>query len=393
MHISSLENRMTRGRTATQAGFSLVELLIAMTITLIISGAIYGLLSGGQSAFRREPELTDRQQNARVAMNVIMRDIENAGSVGTSAGTNRPFVQVFKTGLNACTGCPDGGSPNSADNVATDEIEMITNTGTLENEAVCTDGTTANGGTTTNVQLMRPVTIPANTVVMVFMADDTWTLRTVTSSSVVHDTVALPGGCNDTNTLGSPFPAAAAVGHTQLNFANGDVNALNTATGPCNTNGWGSVAANTSCVVANISFANVVRYRIRNDASGVPNLQRWSSDAPSAFTGAAAALAAYQTVARGIEDLQVRYHNVGTTATPGTWTVSAPAVTVGTYSTLIDQVEVTLTARSEARNIQGARNSASGRRNIRGSLTSTGTPRATLFNMANAPSPSAKPWF
>ena len=37
-----------------EAGFSMVELLVAMVITLMISGAIFGLLTGGQNAFRRE---------------------------------------------------------------------------------------------------------------------------------------------------------------------------------------------------------------------------------------------------------------------------------------------------------------------------------------------------
>ena len=51
--------------TRDQAGFSLIELMVAMVVTLIVTGAIYGLLAGGQSAFRREPQLADRQQNTR----------------------------------------------------------------------------------------------------------------------------------------------------------------------------------------------------------------------------------------------------------------------------------------------------------------------------------------
>jgi type IV pilus assembly protein PilW len=83
-----------------EGGFSLIELTVAMTITLVISGAIYGLIAGGQTAFRREPELSDRQQNIRVAMDLILRDIANAGS-GLP-----PFLQAFTPGLDACAGCP-----------------------------------------------------------------------------------------------------------------------------------------------------------------------------------------------------------------------------------------------------------------------------------------------
>jgi prepilin-type N-terminal cleavage/methylation domain-containing protein len=373
---SFLEDRIMRERARSDAGFSLVEVLIAMTITLIISGAIYGLLSGGQNAFRREPELTDRQQNARIAMNVIMRDIQNAGSVGTSVGGNRAFMQVFTPGLDACASCPAGPS-----GVATDEIEMVTNNGERENEPVCYNPPTANSP---DVELMRPVSIPNNTVVMVFMADDTWTLRTVTSSST-----------STTNSPFSPACTSGGPGHTQLLFATGDPAGLNpSATGVCGFNPgrhWGSVTSTSPCSVAGIGFANVVRYHIQNDAAGVPVLARWSSDDPAAFTGGNIAPAGYQIVARGIEDLQVRYHQVGQLS--ATWVTTPVTVAAPTWTTLTNEVEVTLAARSEARNIQGARN-VNGSVKIRGSLTSTGTPRATLFNMANAQvSPAPKPWF
>lgn len=77
-----------------ESGFSLIELMIAMVVTLIVTGAIYGLLAGGNSAFRREPELADRQQNTRVAMSMIESDI-------AAAGMGLPvFTQVFSNGLN-----------------------------------------------------------------------------------------------------------------------------------------------------------------------------------------------------------------------------------------------------------------------------------------------------
>src|SRR5215813_1167730 len=96
------------------AGFSLIELLIAMTLTLVISGAIFGLLTMGQGAFRREPELTERQQNLRAAMAMITRDLTSAG-VGLP-----PLAQVFRPGL-------AGIGPLGAGGAATDEIQMLAN--------------------------------------------------------------------------------------------------------------------------------------------------------------------------------------------------------------------------------------------------------------------------
>ena len=356
---------MTHGRTRSEAGFSLVEVLIAMTITLIISGAIYGLLASGQGAFRREPELTDRQQNARIALNLIMRDIANAGS-GMPA-----FVQTFTPGLNAFAS-----APLNAANVGTDELEMLTNSGARENEPVCN---TSGGGNGANVRLVRGTsTIPPNTVVLLFMQDGTWAIRNINSA-----------GTNN----GGPGNCTSGVPHVTPNFNQGsDPTGLNTPSGVCEPNGFGT-NTNTSCNVIDMSFATIVRYRIRNDASGVPVLQRFSSDDPNAFTGGAMAAAGFQTVARGIEDLKVEYHQIGTAATA--WTDVPVPVVPGNYTTLTNEVQVSLVARSEARNIQGAREATPGGRiNIRGTLMSSATPRSTLLHLANAPSsPSPRPWF
>src|SRR4051794_13409843 len=78
-------------------GFSLVELMVAMVVTMIIAGAIYGMMAVGQNAFRREPELVDRQDNIRMAMNLIERDLAGAGM-----GMGQ-WQQVFTPGLDGAS--------------------------------------------------------------------------------------------------------------------------------------------------------------------------------------------------------------------------------------------------------------------------------------------------
>src|SRR4051812_9189007 len=80
-----------------EAGFSLAELLVAMVITLMISGSIFGLMTSGQSRFQREPELVDRQDNIRMAMDILEQDINGAGM------SVNAYTQIFASGL-------DGGS-------------------------------------------------------------------------------------------------------------------------------------------------------------------------------------------------------------------------------------------------------------------------------------------
>ena len=120
-----------------------------------------------------------------------------------------------------------------------------------------------------------------------------------------------------------------------------------------------------------------MRYRIRNDAAGIPELQRFDS---TNF------LAGFQSVARGIEDLQVQYTNATGAVSNG-----APAVVASTWGSLVTQVQVTLSSRSEAQNIQGATSDANLGNRMRGRLTWAGSPRSTLIALAQQPSPAPSP--
>jgi type IV pilus assembly protein PilW len=65
-----------------QKGFSLIELMIAITLTLIIIGAIGYFYLGTRQAYRATDNLSQLQENQRVALDVIARDIRMAGYVG-----------------------------------------------------------------------------------------------------------------------------------------------------------------------------------------------------------------------------------------------------------------------------------------------------------------------
>src|SRR5262245_23827633 len=78
-----------KAKSSPQAGFSLIELLVALVVTLVISGAVFGVIASGNNAFRREPEISDRNQNIRVAMDMITHDVETGGM------ELPPLMQVF----------------------------------------------------------------------------------------------------------------------------------------------------------------------------------------------------------------------------------------------------------------------------------------------------------
>ena len=61
-------------------GFSLVELLIAMTITMLIAGAIAGVAPQARAAFDRAPADLELQQRGRTAIDVLSQALRSAGT-------------------------------------------------------------------------------------------------------------------------------------------------------------------------------------------------------------------------------------------------------------------------------------------------------------------------
>lgn len=67
------------------AGFSLVESLVSLVLMLAVTGAVFGLLNPNTQISQGQPEAMDMQQRARVAADVLARDLFMAGA-GLYAG-------------------------------------------------------------------------------------------------------------------------------------------------------------------------------------------------------------------------------------------------------------------------------------------------------------------
>ncbi len=77
---TQLNRTISKGqRRSDQAGFSLLELLVAMLIFLIVSGTIFGLMQIARIDRNRSSRRADVMKNARVAIHMIGRDALNAG--------------------------------------------------------------------------------------------------------------------------------------------------------------------------------------------------------------------------------------------------------------------------------------------------------------------------
>jgi type II secretory pathway pseudopilin PulG len=64
---------------ARQAGFSLIELLLSVSLFIIISGAAFRLLNAAQKNFRTEGQVLSSFQEGRLALDMIVRDVNDSG--------------------------------------------------------------------------------------------------------------------------------------------------------------------------------------------------------------------------------------------------------------------------------------------------------------------------
>jgi len=75
-------------------GFSLVELMVAMTISMILMAGVVQIFSGSKASYITQEGTAELQENARFALNRISHDISAAGYLGCldTANPVRPFT-------------------------------------------------------------------------------------------------------------------------------------------------------------------------------------------------------------------------------------------------------------------------------------------------------------
>ena len=71
-----------RGECSSQRGFTLIELMVAMTLGLAIVGAVTYVYLQGKQGFTVQDSRSRLQENARLAYSIISRDIMSGGYFG-----------------------------------------------------------------------------------------------------------------------------------------------------------------------------------------------------------------------------------------------------------------------------------------------------------------------
>jgi prepilin-type N-terminal cleavage/methylation domain-containing protein len=66
-------------KQSPQAGFTIIELMVALGIFLVISGVAFALLSSSQKRFQSDSQVLNSFQEARLGMDQIVRDVNDSG--------------------------------------------------------------------------------------------------------------------------------------------------------------------------------------------------------------------------------------------------------------------------------------------------------------------------
>ena len=98
-----------------QRGFSLVELMIATTLSLILLGAVIQVFLSSRQTYELSDDLSRIQENGRFSLEFLAQNIRMAGYTTGGQDTPAPVLETACAEFNPCT---DDGGANRSDRIA-----------------------------------------------------------------------------------------------------------------------------------------------------------------------------------------------------------------------------------------------------------------------------------
>jgi prepilin-type N-terminal cleavage/methylation domain-containing protein len=364
-----------------QAGFTLVELMIAMSVTLVL---LYAAVMAFRDASRTNQVVTlnaDMSDNLRNGLNMIQTDLQQAGSgiptggipipftsnnstsapCGTTAAINRPkldgtttFPQCNSTlpavepgnALGPLITAPDATSglpsnPSSftdeitvmyADNLGLDAMPINASATTSPSNPGCPNGKLSLSGTTLTAVFDGSTLNSSGGYNCVNFAANGITIN-------VGDLIMF------SNTYGQAILAVTAVSGQTLTFGSGDPFGLN---GRTETQGTINYLQASGCGGTNACFANTTATRVWMISYYLDNV----SSPPYVRLIRQVGLQTATPVGETLENLQFTYNFVDGSTNP----TNQPTVPAGDSESQIMSVDVYLAARSSYMEHQGNSN-------------------------------------
>ena len=99
-----------------ERGFTLAELMVAMAVMALLLAGIFVTLREGQSSYQYGAGRAEVQQNARVALDRMLRELRTASAITTSTATDLKFTYLDETSTSitveyTLSGTPSAGNP------------------------------------------------------------------------------------------------------------------------------------------------------------------------------------------------------------------------------------------------------------------------------------------
>jgi len=254
-----------------QAGISLVEVLVALVISLFLLGGIVQVYTGNKQTFAFTNALAEIQENGRFALDTMSQDLRMTGTWGCIA-----FDPTDPTNINNTI---NGGTYAGYDNNFHDFTGQPGIQGTNNDGLNGSDSLTVRGGKTGQRNVEGPFSPPA-----------TQNLITDTVTTIAAGDIILVARCGANDLLiEAEADILPVTGITVLSPTQSQIN-------------LGANKSQQFGADAMIIELQTVTYTIANGASGLPAL--WRNEGGVA-----------QELVEGVEEMQVLY-GVDTDATP-----------------------------------------------------------------------------
>jgi type IV pilus assembly protein PilW len=78
-----------------QSGFSLVELMVAITLALLLTGAVISVFIGSRTAYQATAGVGDMADSGRFALNLIGESVRGAGNLACNSATSNSNVSLL----------------------------------------------------------------------------------------------------------------------------------------------------------------------------------------------------------------------------------------------------------------------------------------------------------
>lgn len=267
--------KLQRLKIMTARGFTLVELMVAITIGLIIMAAVSTLFVSSKQTYTATDQLARLQENARFAMQFMMSDLRLGGYYGCLDDVSSDNVHTVVN------------STSLTYSVTQAAIEGLENaTGAWKPSGITSIPTGMLAGT--DAVLIRMADPSASIKLTARMGNKSDVLTVASAASFKQGDIIMVADC-----IGADLMQVTATTGTTISHDPGGADASKTPPWPGNTTP--ADLFKTYDDPAQIMKFSTRRYYVRNNANGIPALYRDDNGG----TG--------QELVEGVESLQILY--------------------------------------------------------------------------------------